>query len=216
MSAIAMALTPALRSYLSDVGMREPPIARELREAAAASRQISPEQGALLASLVRIGAARRLIEIGARSGYSALWMALALPDDGELISCDVSTEWTGLARHYWRRAGVGARIDARPGEARQTLDTLLDEGQGSGFDLVFIAADEHARSDCYERALALLRPGGVIAVAGVLPAEGLLDRTPPGPHAASLHAFNARLAGDDRVEICMLPIGDGLTVAVKC
>jgi len=209
----------ALNAYLVQASAREAPVLRRLREETSklerASMQIGPEQGCLMAFLARLTGARRALEIGTFTGYSALAVALALPEDGLLVACDVSEEWTAVARRYWEEAGVAGRIDLRLAPALETLDALLADGEDGSFDFAFIDADKESYHDYYERTLRLLRPGGLAIVDNTLWSGRVAD---PSVHDAStetIRAFNARLEADDRVDLAMLPVGDGVTLARK-
>ena len=220
MSTHTIALTDDLREYLVRQGLRESETARALREhTLAANRwhvmQISPEQGAFMALLVRLLAARRAIEVGTFTGYSALVVAEALPDDGELIACDVSEEWTSIGKTFWARAGVAGKIDLRLRPALETLDALVADGEQGRFDFAFIDADKANYSTYYERCLKLLRPGGVVAIDNVLWNGRVVDADAQDDDTVAIRALNARIRSDQRVHAAMLPIGDGLTLAVK-
>jgi predicted O-methyltransferase YrrM len=177
--------------------------------------QISAEQGQFMALLIHLLAARKTLEIGVFTGYSSLAVALALPDDGRVIACDISEEWTSIARGYWREAGVERKIDLRLGPALKTLDDLIAQGQGGRFDFAFIDADKGNYINYYERALVLVRPGGLIAVDNVLWDGKVIDPSVNDPDTRAIRAFNESLRNDDRVWISMLPIRDGLTLACK-
>jgi predicted O-methyltransferase YrrM len=208
-----------LWAYMRSVTLREPELLRRLREETAhdprASCQISAEQGQFMALLMRLIRARRTIEIGVYTGYSALVVAEALPDDGRMIACDISEEWTEVARRYWREAGVERKIDLRLAPALETLDDLIAGGQANQFDFVFIDADKPNYTNYYERALVLLRPGGLIGVDNVLWYGRVIDASYEDADTRAIRAFNERVAGDDRVWLSMLPVRDGLTLAVK-
>jgi caffeoyl-CoA O-methyltransferase len=165
--------------------------------------------------LMHLIGARRTIEIGVYTGYSALSVALALPDDGRIIACDINEEWTSIARRYWREAGVDGKIDLRLGPALATLDGLIASGQGNQFDFVFIDADKTNYANYYERALVLLRPGGLIGVDNVLWYGRVIDSSFDDPDTQAIRAFNEQLRSDDRVWLSMLPVRDGLTLACK-
>ena len=206
-------LTDALRSYVWQVGVREPDVLRRLREETAslpmAQMQISPEQGAFMAMLVRLIDARRCLEIGTFTGYSSTAVALALPDDGRITCCDVSVEWTDVARRYWADAGVADKIDLRLGPAIETLQGL-EEGS---FDFAFIDADKPSYDAYYERALRLVRRGGLIAIDNVLWGGRVIDESDQSEQTLVIRRLNDKIATDDRVDQVLLPIGDGLTLA---
>jgi len=208
-----------IRAYIASVSVREPELMRRLRGETAplprASMQLEPEQAQFLALLVQLTGARRTIEIGVYTGYSALVVAQALPDDGHLIACDINEEWTAVARRYWREAGVDRKIDLRIGRALNTLDDLIATGQGNRFDFVFIDADKINYANYFERALVLLRPGGLIAVDNVRWYGRVIDASVDDPDTRAIRAFNEQLKADDRVWLSMLPVRDGLTLAVK-
>jgi predicted O-methyltransferase YrrM len=218
MSRDTLAITPELHDYILRVSLRDTDVLRRLREETAshplARMQLAPEQAQLLTLLVRAIGARRTLEIGVFTGYSALAVALALPDEGRIVACDVSEEFTSIARRFWREAGVAHKIDLRIAPALQTLDALLAAGEAGQFDFVFIDADKTGYVDYYERALQLVRRGGLIAADNVLRAGRVLDAA-PDPDTAAIHAFNERLHADDRVSISLVPIGDGMMLAVK-
>ncbi len=208
-----------LWEYMRRVTLREPELLSRLRQETAtdpnSSCQISAEQGQFMQLLMHLIDARRTIEIGVYTGYSALAVALALPDDGRIIACDKNPEWTSVARRYWREAGVEHKIDLRLGPALATLDHLIAGGQQGRFDFVFIDADKTNYANYYERALVLLRPGGLIAVDNVLWYGRVIDSSVDDPDTRAIRAFNEQLRSDDRVWLSMLPVRDGLTLACK-
>ena len=214
-------LTQALHAYLLRVGIREPDLLRRLREETAlrfegrARMQIAPEQGALMALLVETMGARRVIEVGTFTGYSALAVALALPEDGTLVACDVNEEWTTLAQSYWEEAGVAGKIELRLAPAIETMDALLGDGAAGTFDFAFIDAVKTEYADYYERCLALLRPGGIVAVDNVLWSGRPADESVDDDSTRAIRAFNEMVHGDDRVSVAMVPVADGLTLARK-
>ncbi len=219
MSRRTLTMSDDLYDYLLGASLREPALLQELRDETAhlpnAQMQLAPEQGQFLAFLVRAIGARRTLEIGVFTGYSSLCVALALPSDGQIIACDVSEEWTVTARRYWQEAGVASKIDLRIAPALQTLDGLLDVGEEGAFDFAFIDADKEAYPDYYERCLQLLRPGGVIAIDNVLRNGRVADPADQQPGTVAMRAFNAHLHQDERIDLSLLPIGDGLTLARK-
>jgi predicted O-methyltransferase YrrM len=200
---------------------REHPELAKLREATAthprANMQISPEQGALLAMLVRLIGARRTIEIGVFTGYSALAVALALPAGGRILACDISDEFTRVGRPYWERAGVSEKINLVLEPALHTLDARLATGEAGRYDFAFIDADKSNYDGYYERCLKLLRTGGLIAFDNVLWSGRVADKVDPAadPDTAALQMLNSKLQRDDRIDIALLPIGDGLTLVRK-
>jgi predicted O-methyltransferase YrrM len=218
MSLRTLDLDDTLYRYLLDVSLREHPAQAALRAATSAHpharMQISPEQGQLMALLIRLIGARRTIEVGVFTGYSALTVALALPDDGKVIACDVSRDYTDIARPFWEQAGIAHRIDLRIAPALQTLDSLLAGGEAGCFDFAFIDADKESYDAYYERCLELLRPGGLIALDNTL-WSGKVARPADDEDTAALQTLNHKLHGDRRVDLSLLPIGDGLTLARK-
>lgn len=212
-------LDERLHAYLIAHSVREGEVKRRLREITAslerARMQIAPEQGQFMALLVELTGARRIIEVGTFTGYSALCMAEAMPDDGELICCDLSEEWTAIAQRFWRQAGVAGRIDLRLAPALETLGGLLAQGRAGEFDLAFIDADKQSYGRYYEACLSLLRPGGLMLVDNTLWGGAVADPTDEDADTLGLRAFNDHLLGDQRVSISLVPIGDGLTLARK-
>jgi O-methyltransferase len=202
--------------YIIRLGTQETALMRELREETAAlpesGMQIGPDQGQLLGFLARLIGARRALEIGTFTGYSALAVALALPPDGKLICCDISEVWTATGRRYWQRAGVADRIDLRLGPALDTLAALETQGEAGRFDLAFIDADKENYDRYYEACLRLIRPGGLIAIDNVLWDGKVADPADDRASTAALKALNRKIRGDDRVDLCLLPIGDGVTL----
>jgi predicted O-methyltransferase YrrM len=195
---------------------REPEVLAELR--AATSKvphnvmQIGADQGALMALLVRLIGAKRCIELGTYTGYSALAVALALPSDGKLIACDVSAEWTAVGQPFWRKGGVADRIDLRLGPGLETLDALLAAGEAGRFDFAFIDADKPNYPAYYERLLTLVRQGGLIAVDNTLALSGAPIIELDSIHARAMVAFNELVRKDERVDQTMLTVGEGLTL----
>jgi len=191
----------------------------ELREETAqlpgAGMQISPEQGQLMRLLVELLGARRTLEIGVYTGYSSLCVAQALPEDGQLIACDVNAEYTAIARRYWQRAGLEQRIRLELGPALGTLDRLLAAGESGSFDFAFIDADKENYRAYYERSLQLLRRGGLIAIDNVLWGGSVADPGDQKSSTLAIRALNAQLAEDSRVSVSLVPIGDGLFLARK-
>ncbi|MGV0024916.1 O-methyltransferase [Phormidesmis priestleyi] len=208
-----------LYQYVVANSLREPEILTQLRHETAnhpqARMQISPEQGQLMALLIQLMGATKVLEIGVFTGYSSTCVALALPGDGELIACDVSEEYTAIARRYWQAAGVAEKITLHLAPALETLDQLLGQGQAETFDFAFIDADKGNYADYYDRALQLIRPGGLIAIDNVLWSGRVADPTDHDKITNTIRAFNQKVAQDDRVTISLLPIADGLTLALK-
>ena len=212
-------LVDPLYDYFLANSLREPEVLGRLRAETAglpeANMQIAPEQGQFMGFLVELMGATRAIEIGTFTGYSALCVALAMPAEGHILACDISAEWTAIARLYWAEAGVSDKIELRLAPALQTLDALLAEGKEGGFDFAFIDADKTGYDAYYERILRLLRPGGVVAVDNVLWDGRVADPREKGADTQAIRAFNAKLHADGRVALSMVPMGDGLTLARK-
>lgn len=219
MTKTATGLDPAIYRYILDSSLREPPVLARLREETAgmprAQMQVSPDQGQFLGLLVRLTGARRIVEIGTFTGYSSTAMALALPADGRITCCDVSEEYTAVARRYWAEAGVASRIELRLAPALETLDALIAGGETGRVDMAFIDADKSNYAAYYERVLTLLRPGGLVAVDNVLWSGRPLDPGQTDEDTQAIRAFNAALKEDRRIALSMLSIADGLTLAVK-
>ncbi len=212
-------LTAELHRYLQEVSLREPALLARLREETArrgdAGMQISPEQGQFMGLLIELTGAKRVLEIGTFTGYSALAMALALPPDGRIIACDVEPETTAVARRYWAEAGVTEKIDLRLAPALETLDRLLAEGAAGSFDFAFIDADKENYEVYYERCLTLLRQGGLLAVDNVLWNGRVADPAARDPDTEAIRALNLRLREDPRISLSLVPISDGLSLARK-
>lgn len=215
----SITLTDDLYDYLLSVSLREPDVLERLRSETAghamSRMQIAPEQGQFMQLLVRLMQARNIIEIGTFTGYSTLWMALALPAEARLITCDVNEDYTAIARRYWQEAGVDDRIDLRIAPAILTLDDLLQTGEAGHFDLAFIDADKAEYPDYYERVLRLLRAGGLALIDNTLwegqPADpAIMDRD-----TKAIRAFNETLLQDERIDLSLLPMADGITLALK-
>jgi predicted O-methyltransferase YrrM len=218
MSRRTLDLDDTLYDYILGNSLREHPAQTALREATLkhphGGMQISPEQGQFMALLVRLIGARNAIEIGVFTGYSALTVALALPGDGRLLACDISDEYTRVGRPYWDAAGVAHKIDLRLAPALSTLDACVAAGESGHYDFAFIDADKTGYDDYYERCLRLLRPGGLIAIDNVL-WGGSVARSNADADTSALRALNRKLHGDERIDVSLLPIGDGLTLARK-
>lgn len=212
-------LTEELYDYMLAVSLREPAVMRRLRAETAklpwARMQSSPEAAQLLGLLVELTGAKKVIEVGTFTGYGTLAMALALPPGGRVVACDVSEEYTAIARRFWKQAGVDRKIDLRLAPALQTLDALLKSGAAGTFDLAFIDADKESYRHYYERVLKLMRKGGLIAVDNVLWSGRVLDNRDKSAATAAIRAFNRALKNDSRVTLSMIPIGDGVTLARK-
>ena len=219
MSNVSVGLAPDLHAYLVEHGVREPDILRRLREETADlpqhDMQIAPEQGALMALLVGLIGARRCIELGTFTGYSSLAVALALPADGEIVCCDVSEEWTSVARRYWSEAGVADRVDLRLGPALETLDELIAGGASGTFDFAFIDASKQEYPDYHERILRLLRQGGLAVYDNVFWDGDVIDESKTDPDTIGVRRLNDRLLAYERVSISMIPVADGLTLVQK-
>jgi predicted O-methyltransferase YrrM len=210
-------LSDELYDYVLRVGLREPDLLRRLRDETGAlpesDMQIGPEQGQFMALLVELIRARHALEIGTFTGYSALTVALALPVDGRVVTCDVSEEWTQVARRYWEEAGVAHKIELRLGPAVDTLKDLLAKGHRDDFDFAFIDADKKNYDAYYEMALQLVRPGGLIAIDNTLWSGKVIDPSVTDADTRAIRALNEKIATDPRVTLSMLPITDGLTLA---
>jgi predicted O-methyltransferase YrrM len=219
MSNRTLKITDELYQYLTRIGVRESAVARALRAETAelpmAGMQISPEQGAFMQLLVKLTGARRALEIGTFTGYSALVVAEALPADGTLVACDVSEEWTNIGRRHWQAAGVSDKIELNLAPALETLDRLLRDGAAGSFEFAFIDADKSNYDGYYERALRLTRAGGLIGVDNVLWGGAVADATRQDADTAAIRALNDKIHSDARVDAVLLPIGDGLTLARK-
>ena len=219
MSNRTLSLDDALYSYLLDVSLRETPLQLRLREETAelsvAQWQIAPEQGQFMAMLVQLTGARRLLEVGTFTGYSALSMAQAMPEEGQLLCCDIDEQYTSIARRYWEEAGVAARIQLRLAPALETLGALVREGRAESFDLIFIDADKTNYPAYLEHVLVLARPGGVILFDNTLWSGRVLEARPESADTRAIQSLNRRLKLDQRVDISLLPLGDGLTLCRK-
>ncbi|MBV9576724.1 MAG: class I SAM-dependent methyltransferase [Gammaproteobacteria bacterium] len=219
MSAEILNLTPALHTYLQNHSLREPEVLKNLRKKTHTLSnyimQISPEQGQFMALLMEMLNAKKTLDIGTFTGYSALVVALALPADGKVIACDVNTEWTEIGKEFWQQTSAGKKIDLRIAPATETLQHLLEAGEGETFDFAFIDADKTNYLHYYELSLALLRRGGLIAVDNVLRNGEVIDLQVQDKNIQAIRALNEKILNDERVSISMLPIGDGLTLARK-
>jgi predicted O-methyltransferase YrrM len=219
MTSRSINLTDSLHRYLLDHSVRELPLLAELRAETRAmpnaQMQIGPEQGQFMALLVRLIGARRAIEVGVFTGYSSLAVAMALPDDGRLLACDVDAEWTAIARRYWRAAGVEHKVELVLQPAAETLAARVAAGEAATYDFAFIDADKTNYGMYYERVLELLRPGGLIAVDNTLWSGRVADEGVQDRDTVALRRFNDALHRDERVDLSLVPIGDGLTLARK-
>ncbi|MFM7573917.1 MAG: class I SAM-dependent methyltransferase [Snowella sp.] len=219
MSKQTTGLAETLADYIQSISLREPDILKQLREETAklsmARMQISPEQGQLMALLVQLMGAKKTLEIGVFTGYSALAVALALPVDGKLIACEISEEYTAIAKYFWGRAGVSEKIDLRIAPALETLEKLITEGEAESFNLAFIDADKRNYENYYERVLILLRPGGLILIDNVLWSGKVVDPTITDKQTQAIREFNQKLHQDSRISLSVVAIADGLTLALK-
>ena len=212
-------IEPRLYEYILANSVRESDLLRRLRAETAkrpnAVMQISADQGQFFALLMRVLNARKTIEVGVFTGYSSLVVALALPADGKLVACDISEEYTSVARRYWEEAGVADKIDLRIAPAAQTLNELTRNGQEGSFDFAFIDADKTGYAEYFELCLRLLRPGGVIALDNMLQSGKVIEASANDKDTMAIRELNRRLADDQRVLMSLLPIADGITLAVK-
>ncbi len=219
MTQTSLGLDARLQAYLLAISSPEARILQQLRAETAtlanAQMQIAPEQGQLLSLLVQLMGAQRALEIGTFTGYSALAVALALPPQGELVACEVSREYVPIAQRYWQVAGVADKIDLRIAPALDTLDALLAAGAAGRFDFAFIDADKRNYGGYFERSLALVRPGGLIAIDNVLWSGRVADPSVQDARTQYIRQFNAQLSADERVTLSVVPIADGLTLALK-
>ncbi len=217
MSTTTLGLSKELQEYLRSISVRESSVLRQLREETASlsnSRmQISPEQGQFMSLLVKLMHAERAIELGTFTGYSSIWVAQSLPEQGRLIACDVSEEWTTIARKYWKIAGVSEKIDLRLGPAADSLKRIGSEN--IEFDFAFIDADKENYGTYFNLLLPLVRKGGLIAIDNVLWSGRVADPSEREKETEAIRAFNEFLRQNHAVEISMVPIGDGLTLAMK-
>lgn len=219
MSARTFGLSPDLRAYLLDKGVREPAAARGLREATGKLEQAgwesSPEQAQLMALLAEVTDAQRFLEVGTFTGYCTLWMGLALPDDGEIVTCDLEDAFPSVGRPFWEQAGVAQKITLRTGPALDSLDALIAEGRAGDFDMAFVDADKRPYPDYYERCLTLVRTGGLVMLDNTLWSGRVIDAEDTRKNTAAIRRVNDIVAKDERVHVSMVPIGDGFTIARK-
>jgi predicted O-methyltransferase YrrM len=219
MSPRTLGLSETVSQYLMQVGLREPDELRSVREDTArlpgAHLQIAPEQGQLMALLVHLTNARSCLEVGTFTGYSAMALALALPPDGRIVACEIDPSFAAMAREHWQRAGVADKVDLRLGPALGTLDKMLEDGEAGRFDLAFIDADKENILAYYERCLALTKGGGLMLIDNTLWGGSAADPTDRDPVTEALRALNSKVHSDPRVEMVLVPIGDGLTFARK-
>ncbi|MEM0981827.1 MAG: class I SAM-dependent methyltransferase [Cyanobacteria bacterium P01_H01_bin.58] len=219
MSNRTLGLDAQLYNYLLRVSLREHPVLAVLRDRTATypmgQMQISPEQGQFMALLIKVLQVKKALELGVFTGYSSLAVALALPPDGQLVACDISEEHTAIAREFWEKAGVQDKINLRIGPALETLDTLIAEGAAGSFDFVFIDADKRNYDAYYEKSLVLVKTGGMVAIDNVLWYGRVADPTVTNQRTERIRDFNQKLHQDERIDLSLVPIGDGLTLAVK-
>lgn len=212
-------ISDALYDYILSVSLRDLPVLAKLRQETAglsnAGMQISPDQGQFMALLAKLTGAKKVLEVGVFTGYSSLVVALALPAEGRIVACDISEEYTRMARRYWQEAGVAHKIDLRLGPAADTLAGLVAAGEAGSFDFAFIDADKENYLVYYEHALQLLRPGGLVLVDNVLWGGRPIDPEAKDESTEAIRAINAKMGRDERVDVSMLPVGDGLTLARK-
>ena len=219
MSKQTLGLEQSLYDYLLSVSLREPAILTQLRQETAqmprSIMQISPEQGQFMALLIKLIGAKKTLEVGVFTGYSSLVVALALPADGKIVACDVSEEFTSIARRYWQQAGVADKIDLHIAPALETLDKLLTAGEAGTFDFAFIDADKSNYDNYYEQCLELIRPGGLIAIDNVLWSGKVADTEIQDNQTNKIRDLNRKLHEDSRITLSLVPIADGLTLAIK-
>jgi predicted O-methyltransferase YrrM len=219
MSSSVLPYSIELRNYLWEKGLDENPVLKRLREETEnhpfALMQICPEQGALMANLVRLISAKKAIEVGTFTGYSALAVALALPKNGYLLACDISEEFTSIGKPYWEEAGVSENIDLQISPAIETLKSKIEDGESNSYDFAFIDADKINYLNYYELCLDLIRPGGVIAIDNVLWGGSVIDSARTDDDTKAIREINDFIVSDKRVNISMIPVGDGVTLAVK-
>ena len=219
MSSSTLQLNEKVHDYLLGHSLRESTVCQQLREETKPMKmgmmQVSPEQGQFMAFLVELTGTRKAVEVGTFTGYSALCVAQALPEEGTLVCCDVSEEWTAVGKKYWEQAGVSDRIDLRIGPAVDTLKAMCDSGEEGSFDFGFIDADKTNYQYYYEHVLALLRSGGLLLIDNVLWGGSVANPEKTDKDTEAIRALNTFLHHDDRVSLSMLPVGDGLTLALK-
>jgi len=220
MTSKTLSLTPELYRYLQDHSLREPATMQAIREATLSKTnlshiQVAPEQGQFMALLVKLMGAKRIIEVGTFAGYSTAWLASALPDEGELIACEIDADRVAIGQTFWDKAGLSDKITLRIGPALESLKALVSDGQTNAFDFVFIDADKQNYINYYELALQLIKPGGLIAIDNTLWSGKLANPSVHDPSTEAIRSLNSHLLNDQRVEISLVPIGDGLTLAYK-
>lgn len=219
MSIKTLSFTPLLYQYYQAMTLREPVVLQQLRAATqklhGANMQICPEQGQFMALLIELLGAKKTLDIGTFTGYSALVVALALPENGKVVTCDISSETTQIARSFWEQAGVAHKIESRLGPALETLQNLLEKGEVETFDFAFIDADKANYLHYYEQCLMLLRQGGLMAIDNVLWGGDVADENVNDKQTTQIRLLNEKILQDERVTMSMIPIGDGLTLARK-
>ena len=212
-------LDSKLFNYIKSVSLREPEVLTQLRQETSklpgSIMQIAPEQGQFMTLLVQLMGAKKTLDIGVFTGYSSLVVALALPENGMVVACDIDEKTTAVAQHYWKLAGVDHKIKLHLAPALETLDRLIEEGQNNTFDFAFVDADKRNYDNYYERALKLLRSGGLIIVDNVLWSGRVADETDQDKRTIAIRDFNQKLSQDARVQISLIPVADGLTLALK-
>ena len=220
MSNRTLAISESIYQYLCDHSLREDPILKELRDHTydmeERAMQIAPEQGQFMQMLIKLIGAKNTIEVGVFTGYSSLAIALVLPEDGRIVACDVNPQYTSVAEKFWVSAGVREKIDLRIGPAKNTLSELISDGLTGTFDFAFIDADKVNYDHYYELCLQLIRPGGLITVDNVLWGGATADDSINDTDTTSIRALNDKLHRDERIDLSLVPIGDGLTLAMKC
>ena len=220
MSNRTLAISESIYQYLCDHSLREDPILKELRDHTydmeERAMQIAPEQGQFMQMLIKLIGAKNTIEVGVFTGYSSLAIALVLPEDGRIVACDVNPQYTSVAEKFWVSAGVREKIDLRIGPAKNTLSELISDGLTGTFDFAFIDADKVNYDHYYELCLELIRPGGLITVDNVLWGGATADDSINDTDTTSIRALNDKLHRDERIDLSLVPIGDGLTLAMKC
>jgi len=219
MSNRTLNLDDDLYSYILSASSRESNLLAQLRKETESVElsimQIAPEQGQFMAFIVKLIKAKRAIEVGTYTGYSSICVASVMPEEGKLIACDVSEEWTNIAKRYWKQAGLENKIELKLAPAIETLDNLLKDKQHNSFDFIFIDADKAHYDDYYERSLLLLRPGGLIMIDNVLWSGSVADPSVNDEDTAAIRALNKKLKNDDRIELSLLPIADGISLVLK-
>ena len=219
MSVETINLTESVYRYYKEISLREPQVLKKLREETlqtnASQMQISPEQGQFMRLLIEILGAKKTLDIGTFTGYSALSVAMALPSDGKVFACEINPEWISIANHYWQLAAIKEKIILNLGPALETLDRLIAQGESNTFDFIFIDADKKNYINYYEKSLTLLRPGGIIAIDNVLWNGRVAEPSVNDSNTNAIRTLNQIILADERVNISMLPIGDGLTLVRK-